>query len=50
VQNIVQLVIIIAALFTALIVLLYMVRWARKQLYMEFFIASLAKVKPRYYT
>jgi hypothetical protein len=49
-QNIIQLVLILASLCTALIVLLYMVRWARKQLYFESFIASLVKVKPRFYT
>jgi hypothetical protein len=49
-QNIIQLIITLAFLCTVLIVSLYMVRWARKQLHMEYFIASLIKVKPRYYT
>jgi hypothetical protein len=49
-QSIVQLVLILASLCTALLVLLYMVRWAKKQLYFESFVASLAKVKPRFYT
>jgi hypothetical protein len=49
-QSVVQLIIIFASLCTALIVLLYIVKWVKKQLYFESFVASLVKVKPRFYT
>ena len=45
-----QVAILLTALYIALLVLLYMLRWTRSQLYLEAFIASLAKLKQRYYT
>jgi hypothetical protein len=47
---VVQLAVLLTALYIALFILLHMLRWARSQLYLEAFIASLAKVKQRYYT
>ena len=43
-------VILLTALYIVLLVLLYMFKWTRSQLHLEAFIASLAKVKQRYYT
>jgi hypothetical protein len=45
-----QLAVLLTALYIVLLVLLHMFKWARSQLYLEAFIASLAKVKQRYYT
>ena len=47
---VVQLAVLLTALYIVLFVLLHMLRWARSQLYLEAFIASLAKIKQRYYT
>jgi hypothetical protein len=47
---VVQLAVLLTALYIALFILLHMLRWVRSQLYMEAFIASLAKLKQRYYT
>jgi hypothetical protein len=45
-----QVAILLTALYIVLLVLLHMLKWVRSQLYLEAFIASLAKVKQRYYT
>jgi len=47
---VVQLAVVLTALYLALLVLLHMLRWVRSQLYLEAFIASLVKLRQRYYT
>jgi len=45
-----QVVILLTALFMALLVLMHVLREVKSQLHMEEFIVSLMKIKPRYYT